>query len=64
MAEMESGSGSVLTYLWQRKLWWMLPLAVLLLLLGIMYVLAHLSAADSEMYPTTFRSILSYSRLC
>jgi hypothetical protein len=40
-------------FLWQRKTWWLLPLAVLAFLLVIIYVLVHLSAADSEMYPTT-----------
>jgi ABC-type spermidine/putrescine transport system permease subunit I len=45
--------GGELASLWQRKIWWLLPLGVLALLLVIIYVLAHLSAADSEMYPTT-----------
>ena len=49
----------------KRKLWWILPLVVLILLVAIIYVLSHLSAADSEMYPTTMlrvqRAIL---RLC
>jgi hypothetical protein len=40
-------------FLGRRKVWWLLSLAVLVLLLTIIYVLAHLSAADSEMYPTT-----------
>ncbi len=37
----------------QRKIWWFLPLVIFVLLLVIIYVLVHLSAADSEMYPTT-----------
>ena len=36
----------------QRR-WWLLAVLVLLLLVGVIYLLAHLSAADSEMYPTT-----------
>ena len=59
MGDLEKGmqrseaAGCALDFLWQRKLWWLLPLVVLLLLLGILYVLGHLSSADPEMYPTT-----------
>jgi uncharacterized membrane protein len=45
--------GGAIALLWQRKNWWLLPLGVLVLLLVIIYVLVHLSATDSEMYPTT-----------
>jgi Family of unknown function (DUF5989) len=49
----------------RRKLWWLLPLIVLLVLLGVIYLLSHLSAADSEMYPTTLlRRGLTNLRLC
>lgn len=57
-------SGGVIGRAWKHRLWWLLPLAVLLLLLGVMYVLEHLSSADSEMYPTSLRrysSLLSSS---
>ena len=37
----------------QCKSWWLLPLVVLILLLGILYVLGHMSSADPETYPTT-----------
>jgi Family of unknown function (DUF5989) len=59
MSDLEKGAqhpqatGSAFSFLWQRKLWWLLPLAVLLLLVGILYVLGRMSAADPEMYPTT-----------
>jgi len=36
-----------------RRHWWLLPAVVLFILMAIIYVLSHLSAADSEMYPTT-----------
>ena len=48
----ESGGG-FLNALWRNRLWWMLPLGVLLLLLGAIYALEHLSKTDSEMYPTS-----------
>lgn len=46
-------TGGMFGFLRQNKIWWLLPLAVLLLLLGIICVLGHLSSADTEMYPTT-----------
>ena len=52
-ASPSSASRSAFGSLWQRKLWWLLPLGVLFLLIGIIYVLGHMSSADSEMYPTT-----------
>ena len=36
-----------------RRHWWVLAVVVFLVLVGIIYLLSHLSAADSEMYPTT-----------
>ena len=49
--------------MWKHRLWWMLPLGVLLLLLGAIYALEHLSKTDSEMYPTSssMRVTLPYS---
>ncbi len=41
---------------WKHKLWWLPALVVLLALIGIVYVLGHLSSTDSEMYPTSSRS--------
>ena len=49
----ESGWTRVAEYLWKRKVWWLLPLCVFFLLLGIIYALGHFSRTDSEMYPTT-----------
>jgi uncharacterized membrane protein len=48
-----SASGGFFGILWRYKFWWLLPLLVLLLLLGIIYALGHLSRTDSEMYPTS-----------
>jgi hypothetical protein len=62
-ADTRKQEGAV-TFLWKRKSWWLLPLAVLILLLGAIYVLVHLSASDPETYPTSSRVHSSYSRLC
>lgn len=51
-------------FLWKRKSWWLLPLAVLVFLLGAIYFLVHLSVSDPETYPTSSRVHSSYSRLC
>jgi hypothetical protein len=45
--------------MWKHRLWWMLPLGVLLVLLGAIYALEHLSKTDSEMYPTSSSSRVS-----
>ena len=47
-----------------RKMWWLLPLAVLFLLVGIIYMLGHMGSADSEMYPTTERRCSFPAQLC
>ena len=60
---MQNGEG-MMRYLWERKVWWLLPLCVLFLLLGIIYALAHFSKTDSEMYPTTMRQGEVSWRIC
>jgi hypothetical protein len=57
-------AGGFLSRAWKYKLWWILPLGVLLLLLGIIYSLGHLSSADSEMYPTSSLQYSSLTRHC
>lgn len=48
-----------------RKNWWVLALVVLVVLVGVIYLLSRLSAADSEMYPTTMlRQQLANLNLC
>lgn len=44
---------------WKHRLWWIPALVVLLMLIGIVYLLGHLSSADSEMYPTSSRVVIS-----
>jgi len=54
--------GGFMSRAWKHRLWWLLPLAVLMLLLGVIYALEHLSSADSEMYPTSLRRQSSVMR--
>ena len=49
--ERSSTVAEVFTFLWQRKLWWLLPLAVLLFLIGILFALAQMSSVAPWMYP-------------
>jgi hypothetical protein len=44
-------------------MWWLLPLLVFFVLVGVIYVLGHMSSTDSEMYPTTERHVVSALRL-
>jgi hypothetical protein len=48
-------TGGFVSRAWKHRLWWLLPLIVLLFLLGVIYALEHLSSVDSEMYPTSLR---------
>ena len=58
ISEIQPGAtgGGILSVAWKHKLWWLPALVVLLALIGIVYVLGHLSSTDSEMYPTSSRS--------
>jgi hypothetical protein len=57
-------TGSLFSFLWQRKSWWLLPVAVLFLLLGILYVLGRMSSADPETYPTTRQNNSAVTTVC
>ncbi|HEY4979700.1 MAG TPA: hypothetical protein VII25_11075 [Candidatus Acidoferrum sp.] len=61
MSAIEQGAASrgFLSVAWKHKLWWLPALVVLLGLIGIVYVLGHLSSTDSEMYPTSSRCLTS-----
>ncbi len=43
--------GELLSFLWQRKLWWIMPLAILLVLLGLLIIFAQTSAVAPWLYP-------------
>ena len=51
VGERASTVGELLGFIWERKLWWMVPILVVLVLLSIMIALAHTSAAAPWMYP-------------
>ena len=38
-------------FLWTRRLWWMIPMFMVLLLLGILMLLTHGSAIAPFIYP-------------
>ena len=43
-------AGSVLTYLWKRKRWWLIPLVTALLLFGLLLVFATASGVAPFIY--------------
>jgi hypothetical protein len=63
-AQQATAGGGFFGAMWKHRLWWMLPLGVLILLLCGIYALEHLSKTDSEMYPTSTIYFPSLTRLC
>jgi hypothetical protein len=43
--------GEVFAFLWQRKLWWLIPLAVLICIMGVLFAVAQVSSVAPWMYP-------------
>lgn len=42
--------GELLVFLWQRKLWWLIPMIVILVLLGAVLIFAQGSAVAPFIY--------------
>ncbi|MEJ2747942.1 MAG: DUF5989 family protein [Anaerolineae bacterium] len=42
--------GELFSFLWQRKLWWLLPMIVMLFIFGVLLVLAQGSAIAPFIY--------------
>ena len=42
--------GQLLTFLWQRKLWWLIPMVTVLLLFGLLLVFASASGVGPFIY--------------
>jgi hypothetical protein len=43
--------GELFSFLWQRKLWWMIPIAAVLTLVGVLLAFAQGSAVGRFLYP-------------
>ena len=41
----------LMTLLWERKLWWLIPLATVLVLLIVLLIVAQATGAGRLMYP-------------
>jgi hypothetical protein len=42
--------GEILSFLWQRKLWWLIPMVVVLLLMGFLLIFASSSGIAPFIY--------------
>ena len=42
--------GEILSYLWDRKLWWLMPMVILLLLFGLLLIFANASGVAPFIY--------------
>ncbi len=43
-------AGELLTFLWRRKLWWLIPLVSFILLFGALFIFAQSSAIAPFIY--------------
>ena len=43
-------AGELLTFMWQRKLWWLMPMVIVLLIVGLLLILAQSSAIGPLIY--------------
>jgi hypothetical protein len=43
-------AGELLTFLWKRKLWWLIPMVLVLLLFGLLLVFASASGLGPFVY--------------
>jgi drug/metabolite transporter superfamily protein YnfA len=50
MAANVSVVGEFLSYLWQRRLWWLIPMILLLLLFGLLLIFASASGIGPFVY--------------
>jgi len=42
--------GELLVFLWQRKLWWLIPVVVILVLFGLLFIVAGSSGVAPFIY--------------
>ena len=42
--------GEILSFLWQRKLWWLIPMVAVLLLFGLLIIFASASGVGPFIY--------------
>lgn len=42
--------GELLSFLWKKKLWWLMPIVVLLVVLGLLLIFTQSSAVGSFIY--------------
>ncbi|MBI3942248.1 MAG: hypothetical protein HY326_04480 [Chloroflexi bacterium] len=42
--------GEILVFLWKRKLWWLIPMVVMLLMFGLLLVFASASGVGPFIY--------------
>ena len=43
-------AGELLRFMWERKLWWLMPMVAVLLIVGLLLVLAQSSAIGPFIY--------------
>ena len=44
-------AGEILAFLWQRKLWWLIPMVAMLLVIGLMLIMTSSAGVLPFLYP-------------
>jgi hypothetical protein len=44
-------AGELLHFLWQRKLWWLMPMVLMLLVIGLLVLFVQATAISPFLYP-------------
>ena len=51
-------AGEMMTFLWARRLWWLIPMVAVLLLFGLLLIFASSSGVAPFIYTNSFKLLI------